>query len=57
METLVDFDGVWTPIDIVMDITGLTEPEVRSCSKVIDVEPDIPEYDIRPNIEYPTNNT
>lgn len=38
-------DGL-TPIDIVMDVTGLTYNEVKSCCEVIDIpdpEPIIPE--------------
>lgn len=34
-----------TPIDIVMDVTGLTYDEVKSCCEVItipEIEPDIP---------------
>ena len=35
-----------TPIDIVMDVTGLTYEEVKSCCDVITIsEPEIPEYD------------
>jgi hypothetical protein len=38
-------DGL-TPIDIVMDVTGLTYDEVKSCSEVVSIpEPEIPEYD------------
>lgn len=34
-----DPDGL-TPIDIVMDVTGLTYEEVKSCSEVIKIEED-----------------
>lgn len=35
-----DPDGL-TPIDIVMDVTGLTYNEVKSCCEVVDIpEPD-----------------
>jgi hypothetical protein len=35
-----------TPIDIVMDVTGLTYDEVKSCCEVVTIpEPEIPEYD------------
>lgn len=35
-----------TPIDIVMDICGLTYEEVLSCSDVVAIpEPEIPDYD------------
>lgn len=35
-----------TPIDIVMDVTGLTYAEVKSCCKVIKIETEIPEPDV-----------
>jgi hypothetical protein len=39
-------DGL-TPIDIVMDVTGLTIDEVRSCCQVVIIpEPEIPEPEI-----------
>ena len=35
---------VLTPIDIVMDVTGLTYEEVKSCCEVVNLpEPEIPE--------------
>lgn len=37
-----DPDGL-TPIDIVMDVTGLTYDEVKSCSEVVKIETRIPE--------------
>jgi hypothetical protein len=37
-------DGL-TPINIVMDVTGLTYDEVKSCSEIITLqEPEIPEF-------------
>lgn len=40
-----DPDGL-TPIDIVMDVTGLTYEEVKSSCEVITLpEPEIPEYE------------
>ena len=40
-----DPDGL-TPIDIVMDVTGLTYEEVKSCCEVVILpEPEIPEYE------------
>lgn len=40
-----DPDGL-TPIDVVMDVTGLSYDEVKSCSEVVSIpEPEIPEYD------------
>lgn len=39
METLVDMgNDDYYPMDVVMDITGLTEKEIRSCSIVVEVE-------------------
>lgn len=40
-----DPDGL-TPIDVVMDVTGLTYDEVKSCCRVVTIpEPEIPESD------------
>ena len=39
METLVEMgNNDYYPIDVVMEITGLTEKEIRSCSVVVEVE-------------------
>lgn len=39
-----DPDGL-TPIDIVMDVTGLTYNEVKSCCGVVSIpEPEIPDF-------------
>lgn len=35
-------DGL-TPIDIVMDVTGLTYDEVKSCCEIVKIECHIPE--------------
>jgi hypothetical protein len=36
-----------TPIDVVMDICGLTYEEVLSCCEVISIqEPEIPDFDL-----------
>lgn len=41
-----DPDGL-TPIDIVMDVTGLSYDEVKSCCEVVPIpEPEIPDYDL-----------
>jgi hypothetical protein len=37
-----DPDGL-TPIDIVMDVTGLTYEEVKSCCEVVDIDVEIDE--------------
>jgi hypothetical protein len=39
-----DPDGL-TPIDIVMDVTGLTRDEVKSCCEVVSIPDDEPDLD------------
>ena len=39
-EFVLDFveEGSFTPIDIVMEVTGLTYEEVKSCSEILVVD-------------------
>lgn len=37
-------DGL-TPIDVVMDVTGLTYQEVKSCCEVIQINDNPPDYE------------
>lgn len=43
MEDLVQFDGELMPVDMVMEVTGLTYDEIASFNEIIHVELEYPD--------------